>query len=278
MTTRSSVPLALAALACALAPSPAPAWSEDGHRVIAAVAEERLSPAARALVREIAGGPLDAGDVATWADAQRSDRTRAWHYVNIAPGAGRYDAARDCPGGACVVAAITRFEAELRERDAAIARGDALRWLVHLVADVHQPLHAGTRADRGGNDVPVRLRRGRGQPTNLHALWDGFLVEPLVKRRTPREAARALLAGLDPAQARAWAEERDPAAWADASHALARAIVADQRTWAHDGVAWVVPPGYRDARRPEVERALLQAGVRLAAALDRIAAARAARR
>lgn len=266
----------LPALVAALAPALASAWSEDGHRLVAAVADARLSPAARALVREVAGGPLSAGDVATWADAQRDERTRRWHYVNIPPGAA-YDAARDCPRGACVVAAIERFAADLRAADSAVARADALRWLVHLVADVHQPLHAGDALDRGGNDLAVRLRRGRGQPWNLHRVWDDLVVRPVLARRPPAEAARALLAGADPAALAAWAREAQPAAWANASSRLAAALRDEAKGWERDGKLPVVPRRYAEEQRPRTEAALLQAGVRLAALLDRIAAERASR-
>lgn len=79
-----------------------------------------------------------------------------------------YDAARDCPRGDCVVAAIERFEVVLRDRSAPPReRLEALKFIVHLVADVHQPLHCADDGDRGGNDIRVSLS---GRRTNLHAV------------------------------------------------------------------------------------------------------------
>jgi nuclease S1 len=270
------LPLALVVtLVLAVVPAAALAWSEDGHRVVAAVADERLSPAARRMVRDIAGGPLAAGDVATWADAQKDERTRPWHYVNIPPGS-TYDAARDCPRGACVVAAIARAEAALRDGGSDLARADALRWLVHLVADVHQPLHAGDAADRGGNKLELRLHAGRGQPWNLHRVWDDLVVRPVAHGRRPAAAARALLAAAPPSAVDAWAADRSPASWANASSRTALALRRDVDGWARNGRFPVLPPRYVEAQRPRVEGALVAAGVRLAALLDRVAADRGA--
>src|SRR5512140_2302238 len=157
--------LRLPLLALLLAPALARGWSGPGHQLVGAIAEERLTPEARAFVRAIAGdAPLSSAAIADWADQVKDRETRPWHYVNIPFSSGRYVPARDCPRGACAVAAILRAEATLRDpRAGAIARADALRWLVHLVADLHQPLHAGDGRDRGGNDLRVRLR-DRRQP------------------------------------------------------------------------------------------------------------------
>src|SRR5512138_65583 len=98
---RLLAPLALLCGAVA-APLTARAWTDPGHRLVAAMAEERLSPAARRLLREIVGEkPISDHDVATWADDVRDKRTGPWHYVNIHPAAERYDAARDSRGEGC---------------------------------------------------------------------------------------------------------------------------------------------------------------------------------
>jgi len=267
--------LALAAAAAAR-PEAVRAWGEDGHRIVAEIAAARLTPDAQAMVRAVVGDlPLSAPQIATWADAQRDRATRPWHWTDIPFTAPGYQAARDCPRGACAVAVVAQAEATLARRDAgALARADALRWLVHLVADLHQPLHAGDPRDRGGNDCRVRLR-DRRQPTNLHRVWDVEVVKPLVKHASPAAAARGLLARLRPAEAAAWAAEQDPAAWAEASNRTARALYAEQGATPGDGVVRTLTPwDYERAQRARVEEALLAAGVRLAEALNRIAAAR----
>jgi hypothetical protein len=177
------------------------------------------------------------------------------------------------------VAVVARVEAILASREAsAVARADALRWLVHLVADLHQPLHAGDPRDRGGNDLHVRLRDHQ-QPTTLHKVWDVDVVKPLVRHGSPAEAARSLLAHATPADLATWAAEQDPVAWAEASNRTARAIYAELECTPGGGdhpgrIVPLTPWEYERAQRGRVEGALLRAGVRLGEALDRIAAAR----
>ncbi|MFT3914417.1 MAG: S1/P1 nuclease [Anaeromyxobacteraceae bacterium] len=267
---------ALAIVATLVPVGAARAWGPDGHVVVTAVAEARLSPEARALVAEAAGGAaLSDPDLATWADRNRDRATARWHYVNI-PFGSTYDPARDCPRGDCAVAAIGRArEALAGARDPA-ARLEALRWLVHLVADLHQPVHAGDGFDRGGNELRVRVGNRR-EPTNLHKVLDGETVKAVLRGRPAREVGRALAARLDPAQARAWAAELDPAAWANASSREAQDIYRDLGLTPRTRAIVALPRGWTDAWRARTEAALLAAGVRLAALLDAAARESAAR-
>jgi hypothetical protein len=275
--TIAALPLLCLAAAVATAPATAAAWSEPGHRIVAAIAEERLGPSARRLVREVLGAtPMSDGDVAGWADAQRDPATRPWHYVNI-PLAASYDPARDCPREACVVAALERAIAELRDGEGAARRADAFRWLVHLVADVHQPLHAGDGRDRGGNDLPTRRERARGQPRPFHRVWDQDVLGPILRRRGTVSAARALAREIGPAEAARWTARPSPADWADESHAVARALYAELGPLPRDGRIVLLPYEYADTQRARTELQLKKAGVRLAALLERIAAARTVR-
>lgn len=153
------------------------AWGTEGHRVIAAAALPLLSPSAKAQVDRLLA--LEPGatlvSISTWADDSRTPATAKWHYVNLARDSGcRYDARRDCAEGACVVGAIERQAAVLASNAPDDVRLDALKYVVHFVADVHQPLHAGFADDRGGNSTQLQAF-GRG--TNLHALWDTGLIE-----------------------------------------------------------------------------------------------------
>jgi len=256
------------------APGPALAWGASGHEIVAAVAEARLSPEARRMVRDVAGDvPISDRGIATWADAQRVRATRPWHYVNIPMSSGRYDARRDCPNGACAVAAIERARSDLTTGSSAMQWGDALRWLVHLVADLHQPLHAGDPWDRGGNDFPVRIGHRR-QPSNLHRVWDQDVVKPLLRRRTVLVAARILADRIAPANAEKWAMDLNPASWAEQSSREAAAIYAELGRQPTDKTILRLPPEYVAAQRERVEVALQRGGVRLAALLNQIAGAR----
>lgn len=114
--------------------------------------------------------------ISTWSDETRNPATAAWHYVNFPKDSCVYSAERECPGGKCVVGAIERQTEILKNDPSPEKRLLALKYLVHFVGDVHQPLHAGYLDDKGGNTYQLRvLTHG----TNLHALWDSGLIRQL---------------------------------------------------------------------------------------------------
>lgn len=174
-----------ATLLALLLGAPAPcalAWSGDGHRVVAQLAAGQLRPKATAEAQRLLAGEIDPTlpGVANWADQLRESgsregrRSQRWHFVNFKGGDCRYAPARDCPDGDCVIAAINRSFLALADRERPDSeRRDALKWLVHLVGDVHQPLHATARDDRGGGDFQVAYH-GKGR--NLHNVWDGLVL------------------------------------------------------------------------------------------------------
>jgi hypothetical protein len=167
----------LFALACTFAvPSPAHAWGAEGHRIVARLAKTQLSPAAMEEVTKLLalepGATLES--VSTWADEFRSPSTAPWHYVNFPRGGDcKYDAPSLCADGQCVVGAIERQLAVLASTASGEDRLKALKYVVHFVGDVHQPLHAGYADDNGGNGYQLQAF-GRG--TNLHSLWDSDLI------------------------------------------------------------------------------------------------------
>jgi hypothetical protein len=193
------------------------AWGCDAHHVVAIVASALLGPSARTeATRLLERHPIDGrdrgcrasrnslADVSMWADAIRDDerRTSTWHYHNLPRDAAREEVRRLCPFGGCVGAAVRRELATLASERSGEDRARALRFVVHLVADLHQPLHAVTNGDRGGNCVPVSvfetrpraLDDGARYEPNLHAAWDTTLVRALLARRehTPGEMAEEL--------------------------------------------------------------------------------------
>lgn len=252
----------LAALAAAffLTASPAPslAWGRDGHQLVAQVADRQLAPRARSQVEHLLA--LEPGatlaSISTWADEHRSPSTAAWHYVNLPRGACTYVPPRDCPDGRCVVAAIER-QADLlaNESNAAGIRLQALKYLVHLVADIHQPFHAGSADDKGGNLYQLQAFGGRG--TNLHAVWDSGLIEHAPEGT---EQFRKAVLAATPAKALA---SGTPATWAEESC---------QVVWANR--AELYPTGHRleadyaTRMTPVVRDRLVRAGARLAALLN----------
>ena len=165
----------------------------EAHRLLALEAEPSLSA------------------IATWADEARNRATAPWHYVLMEEDC---SAPRVCRQGACVVAAIETQADAVRSSASDADRLRALKFLVHLVSDIHQPLHAGAADDRGGNLFQLRAW---GKGSNLHTLWDSELI-----RRRPgglaqlRRDVQFALPGMP-------AGRLDPATWAQESCRVATA-------------------------------------------------------
>lgn len=158
-----------------MAPLNVLAWGAEGHRLIAELAASRLTPEAASEVQRLLD--LDGETLvtaSTWADQRRSGATAPLHYLNLPEGECTYSRKRDCPDGRCVVEAIAANAWVLKSAAPDAERLVALKYLIHFVGDVHQPLHAGTARDKGGNLHQVRAF-GRG--SNLHAVWDGGLIQ-----------------------------------------------------------------------------------------------------
>jgi hypothetical protein len=247
--------------------APAQAWRERGHQVVAEVAQARLAPATRAEVTRLLAleSATRLAEVANWADAlrraggERGKATERWHFVNFGEGC-RYVPARDCPDGNCVIAAINRQASALGDRRRPdIERLEALKWLVHLVGDAHQPLHASAR-DLGGNRFQVQLD---GKGSNLHAVWDLAIPDRLVLAGggDPQAYAAALAAGTPPAPDPVRLSGQGAADWAIESCKLvdSAAIFPDTR---------VLDASYLDAQAPLAASRLRRAGERLATLLD----------
>lgn len=245
------------------------AWGPEGHRIVGEIAQERLTARARLQVKELLGDD-DLAAVAVWADEIKRERpeTAAWHFVDIPKDANGFSEPRDCyrPGEKhgtaqpdhhnCVVDRITMFKRTLA--DSTMPRPDrieALKFLVHFVGDVHQPMHALGEA-RGGNDIHV-AEFGSTQcgkyPCNLHFVWDTGLVEHAriseqryVARLDELIASRKLDVQADGA----------PEQWANESFSLAK------KGWLNDGGA--VDEPYYEREIGVVNRRLALAGIRLA--------------
>jgi hypothetical protein len=152
-------------------------WGREGHQIAVVIAERHLTATARERVRQILGPDTSLAAVSTWADEIRPSRpeTAPWHYVDIPLNASAIDLARDCPNGDCVITAINNFEELLRDKTSMPeAKNEALKFIVHFIADLHQPLHCADDHDRGGNDLHVTFF---GEKTNLHSVWDTLLIE-----------------------------------------------------------------------------------------------------
>lgn len=279
----------------------APAWGPEGHTIVADVAARYLTAGAREQVRAILRDRhLGDYEVASWPDIIRGEKkynetypgNSRWHYVdfNVFDHADELKLPED---GQDIVSQVTRWQKELAKKKQPRARRQAaLSFLVHFVADMHQPLHCGYRYnDAGGNFIPIQSFQGAhfklddsmpmDHPLNLHSVWDECLVYELMAGDDPDAVARRLLKAITPDLAQAWAAGA-PLDWALESFKLAH----DKAYHFTDGsdipFTWSKPgtdltrENYIDALEPVVREQLEKAGVRLAyllnAALDPVSA------
>lgn len=195
--------------ACAgFAAVPVMAYGPEGHLVAGRVAESYLCTRAAATIAALGNGE-DLGELGLWADRIRSNPDYAaaapWHYVNVADAAAL--ARLEHPPAGDVLEAVERFSGRLADPglDAA-ARAEALKFLVHFVVDLHQPLHVGLAEDRGGNRIELMFR---GETTNLHRFWDSDAIaatDESLAEYTRAVSRRAAELGDDPGL--------DPLVWA----------------------------------------------------------------
>lgn len=243
-----------------LAPAPAHAWSRLGHRLTARLAMDYLSgDAKKEISRLLAGESL--ADASTWADSILPERreTGPWHYINVPVDSSFEGWSRFCPPKGCVMSAIDRYVTILANRKRPDGeRAEALRFLTHLIGDLHQPLHMANRDDRGGNELSVTWN---GRPSNLHSVWDSYLIgsaglnEDQWLGRLRKTADRMHRKEVASGGAAEWGAE---------SHALAR-----DHSYTVPAPPELSGP-YAAENLPLAERRLAQAGIRLAALLNQL--------
>ena len=266
--------LFVAAAAAFLLPSPALAWGKTGHRVVAAIADTQLSGLARAHIREILGGAESLDEAANWPDEMRSapgefwqKTATPWHYVTL--NGIIYDHA---PPEGDALQALNHFRSVLQDPNASRAdKQMALRFIVHLVGDLHQPLHVGKCCDKGGNDVKVTWF---GKPTNLHAVWDSQLVDD--EQLSFTELAAKLERHISDQDVVAWWDV-NPRDWIsesaqirDTLYPAPASATKGKKKKANKGQQPDLSYAYVYKFTPVMEQRLKQAGVRLAAYLNDI--------
>ncbi len=267
-------------------------WWETGHRTVARLAALHLTPAARtrlARILNVADTPEAVSDAlsvaSTWADDNKAaTKTGSWHYIDLALQDHKSDISARCKDDNCVTARIRLFAAQLSSHtpSAPASELDALRYLVHFVGDLHQPLHAVSDADLGGNcehvDPPIDTAQ------NLHAVWDGAIVNSL------GESDRDLTADLEQNLQILSQQLRTDLAlgtqddWAWESHKLALKNVYQMLSIPTEPVIFPascqeaplaisnrtihLPSSYLNEMKPVVREQLTKAGLRLARVLN----------
>jgi hypothetical protein len=223
--------LALALTANIVQPRAALAWGDDGYKTIALIAQHYLTPTARKQVDAVLDAdtdPLTQHDIAseaTWADRYRDanrrkdnyDATKRWHFVDLEITDPDMKAAcygrEPLPSGAlasngdkmaCVVDKVNQFDAELEAPGTdAEERLVALKFLLHLIGDMHQPLHVSDNHDAGGHGVKVMVEGfDHKARDNLHEFWDKQFVDAL--GMPPAALANQLSAQIIPEQEEEW--------------------------------------------------------------------------
>lgn len=247
--------LIFAVFSMCLLPSAASAWGPKAHKIIAMVAWDQLRADSRQRVEELLGkskGPIDPlTTIADWADLEvaKNPKTRSWHYVEI-PLDDIYSRSRDCRDSNCIIDKIDQFKNQLQSGKSRQDRIEALKYLVHLVGDLHQPLHCTDNYDAGGNRVQVTFF---GKISNLHKVWDSDMID---RTGLSEDSYRKKLEAALPARGD-WVE-----GWGNESHLLARKY------------AYVLPldralgNAYYKTNLPILDRQLARAGVRLAQILE----------
>jgi hypothetical protein len=208
---------------------PAAAWTITGHTVVVDLAARLLSDRARAQIDDLLEGD-DLADHAMWADNIVSERpeTDPWHSVDIPHDGERYDAARDCQDGQCIVGKINEFTRTLADRTRALPeRAEALKYLIHFVADLHMPFHA--YAPGPADDLWKSWDSWEGpwiqdgqRAWRLHLWWDWRVVRPLGPG--VRHIVNGLWVQIGDADVELWTKAT-PEDWANESFAIARAFV-----------------------------------------------------
>jgi len=270
-TTRKRLRAAVLLGALLLPCGRAQAWGKDGHRIVGQIARNELTTAAAAVVCELLAGDDEAyrtlAGATLWADDTKSDADRTWHYINLPRNARQKHIKQACGQPHwCVTEAIHHFHRLLTSEADAVAKRDALKYLVHFVGDLHQPLHAGSHRDAGGNAIKVtffgRKYSSEDMPYNLHAVWDTSIIRREIRRNHAdwRRYADALAAAVTPAERREWTGTA-PEDWTLESSRLAFSEIYTAPE--------AIEGAYYENSVFVIERQLQRAGIRLAELLNR---------
>jgi hypothetical protein len=259
---------------------PAWAWGKDGHVIVARIAQQYLNAKARAGIHELIGDrSIGESRIANWPDLIRGSsffrkkypNNASFHFVDLPLDGADEAAEKFAKDPNCILGALKRFSDVLRDPKATEAnRREALFFLVHLVGDLHQPLHcAAFNRDRGGNRRRVHLPGDDIHASNLHRVWDTTLVEEAMRGLELDDYVTRLVGRIDKPQRDDW-QTGDPKAWALETNKIAKdkAYAGIGATDGLKGAVIVLKPAYLTSNADIVETQLKKAGVRLARMLN----------
>lgn len=258
--------LLLAAAALSLTSTSAFAWGPNGHRVTGKIAQDHLTTEAQAEITALLGVESLA-EASTWPDFMRSNPSdfwrkgaSPWHYITVPPGTS-YETA---PPEGDAMTALAMFTKQITDETLPVTQRQlALRFTIHLIGDLHQPLHVGNGNDRGGNRVDVMFK---DKPTNLHTLWDEDLIED--EKLSYTEKARWLKRRISPDQKAIWSDT-NPNTWIRESITMRNRIYDELGPYDRDTLP-NLSYDYVYKHRADIDLRLQQSGVRVAAYLNQV--------
>ena len=244
------------------------AWGLTGHRVTGAIAEKYLTPQAKQFIDDLIG-PENLAQASTYPDDQRSNPSEfwqktasPWHYVTVPKGQ-VYEHVEHPKEGDAMTALNTFSQTLVDSKASKEDRQLALRFIVHIVGDLHQPLHAGNGTDRGGNDVKLEFF---WQDSNLHRVWDSEMIDK--RQLSYSEWTNWLTNAITDADVATW-QAADPLTWIKESTDIRDVIYpAVPQNGEKIKLNWQ----YAYDHGAKVQHRLSQAGVRLAAYLNNLIA------
>lgn len=250
-------------LACAILmqSSIAFGWGQIGHRVSGEIAESYLSEDAKAHIRQLYPNKSLA-EISTLADEEKANQSTfwqktagPWHYVTVPSGAD-YNRQQHAPSEGDAYTALAAFRKTLLSKTATLEEKQlALHFAVHIIGDLHQPLHCGNGTDRGGNDVKLEFF---WNDSNLHRVWDSGLIDR--QKLSYTEWTKWLQQKMSPQMVAEW-QDTNPKVWIKESIALRNGLYPDENK-----LSWE----YQYQHIPTVKKRLQMAGVRIAAFLNEV--------
>ena len=233
-------------------------WGQVGHRITGAIAEQYLTPEAHRVINQLLINE-DLAEVSTFADEMRSHPSEfwkktanPWHYVNVFDGKTYSDVAPPAEGNA--VTALEMFSKQLKDKQSSFSEKQlALKFIVHIIGDLHQPFHAGDGVDKGGNDIKLMFF---WEDSNLHRVWDSGLIDR--QKLSYTEWTRILSRKISEQQAKDWINI-EPKVWiAESAKIRANAYPGS------DKLSW----DYQYQHLPVLKQRLQMGGIRIAAYLN----------
>jgi hypothetical protein len=233
-------------------------WGFKGHRAVASIAQKHLTSNTAYVVSAYLKGESMA-EVATWADENKNNTTAPWHFLNLPLGLTHEQFVKTVSeSDNNVYSAILKTEASLKDKSLTPdQKNEALKYLIHLVGDAHQPMHVSRKEDKGGNTIQVRFNNGG---TNLHSLWDSKLIDHEGLSETDIAKTYDI---ATTAQIKQWQSD-SPMEWIWESYQISSELYAQVKPGQN------IDEAYYQKYIPVIHKRIDQAGIRLAGELNKL--------